>query len=631
AADPVDLGSGSDAAVAVDPAGTSYIAFNGPPSSNQALSLCKLPRGATACSSTATLPVSGPGTTITSDTRPFVAVSGMEVRVLSYRSGFSSGDTARDILFTSTDGGATFGAGVQVGTMRFDGDSAAGPGAGISLVNTASASHAYQRVPTDGSTPATTTASLTTQYLLGGSVALVNASTPLVAFDDGTNAAFSVFNAGPVNDGSSWSAPTAIGTAGYERLAGGPSGLFVMLSTGGHLEVRKFASGAFGSPTVIPSSASNRLTASDLSQDAAGRLQALWPDSSGNLFQSTSDDGATWVTQQLTTFADVRSMRGAAASDHGGVATWTTGTGSSAKVYVIPLLPPPPPPPPPPDPKPPLDPPPVASFTITPAVPCTNQPVTFDASASQGYVGSGGLKYNWEIGAVEPYYRNPEDRFLGSTGSNPVLSRTFGPLRVVRGPDGRYAAAPGDFVFWDGDIVYGLHYRVPLIVQLTVVDEGGVSSQTVATTLTFGDAGYLPDPRPNQPAPPKPHCTRVAFPLPVTIGRSGLVANGPKTSVALACPKAADCIGRVTVSTATALRRRPRVAARFARVAKLASQTFVLPAGKKRKLPLKLNGAGLRLLRAKGKLPVTVKVATANAAGETKVSSRTTTLRLRGH
>ncbi|MEA2389955.1 MAG: hypothetical protein QOK31_64, partial [Solirubrobacteraceae bacterium] len=626
-ADPVDVGAGSDAAVAVDSAGTSYIAYNGLPSSNQPLRLCKLPRGASACASTTDLPVAGPGT-ISSDARPFVSVSGSTVRVLSYRYGFSSGDFARDVLFSSADGGATFGAGVQVGNLHPNGDAVAGPGAGISLVNSAGASHSYQRVPTDGSTQATTSAALSSQYLNGGSVALVDPVKPLVVFDDGTNAAFSVFNGGPINDAASWSAPAVIGAATYERLAGGPSGVFAMLATGGHLEVRKFGGTTFGSQTTIPSSASNNLSASDLVQDAAGRLQALWPDASGNLFQSTSDDGVTWATQKLTTFADVRTMRGAAASDHGGVATWTAGTGGSAQVWATPLLPPPPPPPP--DPGPPRDHPPVASFTITPALPCTHQPVTFDASASVSYVGSGKLTYNWEIGAIENQFRNPEDRFIGSTGSNPLLTRSFGPFRPMRGPGGSpYNPEPGD-VLNGGDVLFGKHHRVPLIVLLTVVDEDGVASERIDQTLNFGDATYNPYHQDGEPIPPKPHCPHLGVPLPVAIGRSGLVANGPKTSVALGCPKANDCVGRVTLSTALASRRpRVRVAAKKSRALELASTRFVIQAGKKRTLALKLSKAGRRLLAKKGKLAVTIKVATTNQVGKTKVSRRATTLRLR--
>ena len=405
AAQPVEIGPGSQAAVAVDSAGTSYIAFNaiGAPFANQDLRVCRLPRGTAACASVATLPTTGLGAT-SSGTRPFISVSGATVRVLSYRSGYTIDATNDDVLFTSTDGGVSFGAGVKVGTLRPDGDSAAGPGGGISLVNTASASHAYQRVPTDGSGSVSATATLSTQYLLGGAVALLNDTTPVVAFHDNANAAFSRYTAGSVNSSASWSAAQVIGPAGYERLAAGPTGLFAMLATGGHLEVRRFNGSAFGSPTAIPGSDSNRLTASDLLQDPAGRLQALWPDASGTLFQSTSDDGVHWATQALATFADVREMRGAAAADHGGVTAWTAGTGDTAKVYAAGLAPPPgsaagapePGPGPPASPAALSTPPAHAEFTLSATRVPRGGPISFDASKS---VAGGAIaaRYAWDV------------------------------------------------------------------------------------------------------------------------------------------------------------------------------------------------------------------------------------------
>lgn len=622
AAAPVMIGAGSQAAATVDAAGTAYIAFNGlANSSNQPLRLCRLPRGAAACAAVVDLPVTGPGV-IRSDTRPFVSTSGLTVRVLSYRYGYTSGDFARDLLFTSSDGGATFGPGVQVGTLSPGGDAAAGPGEGISLVNTASATHAYQRVPTDGSPPATTSAALSSQYLSGGSVALVTPTKPIVTFRDSATAAFTVYNGGSINDGSSWSAPQAIGPAGHERLAAGPGGVFVMLAAGGHLEARKFDGAAFGSPTVIPSSESNRLTASDVVQDPAGRLQALWPDASGTLFQSTSDDGVAWVTQPLTTFADVREMRGAATADHGGVATWTAASGADAKVYATALLPPPQPP------RPPLDHPPVASFTFTPALPCTGQTVTFDASASEGYVGGGSLTYDWDIGAESPEVRNPEDRFDGSTGALPRLVRSFGPLRRERGPE----AADNDIgVFVLGGIVYGRYFRAPVYVRLSVTDEAGVASEKVLRKVEFGDAGYRPFDAYDRtgkllPPGPKPRCPQVAVPLPVAIASSGLVATGSRTSVTLTCPPGSNCVGRVTLSTAIASPRRARAAA--SRTVKLATRSFILAAGKKGKVKLTLGKRAQRLLHQKRRLQVTVAAATTNQSGKTVSSRRKTTLRL---
>lgn len=408
AVDPVPVGAGADPGVSVDPSGTAFIAFNGPGTAPQELRFCKLPRGGAACGAPVELPLPGDGASSGSLVRPVVSVDGATVRVLSYRYGFTSGDFSRVLLFTSTDGGSTFGPGVRVGSLAPSGGAVAGPGNGISLVNRDSSTHAYQLVPTDGQSSVTASAGLSTQYTGGGSVGLVDAITPLVVMRDSTTAVFSVFHGGPYNDGASWSAPQPIGPAATDRLAGGPSGLFVMLATGGHLEVRRYTGTAFGAPTSIPGSESISLSGSDLTQDAAGRLAAVWHDASGTLRQSVSDDGVTWVTQTLSAFADLREERVAAAADHGGVVIFASGGGTGARLYALPLaapsigsppappaLPPAAPPPGPPGPVRPLS---RAQFRLSaPSVP-RGQRLTLDASDSVAG-GAVASSYGWDLNA----------------------------------------------------------------------------------------------------------------------------------------------------------------------------------------------------------------------------------------
>lgn len=623
---PVLIGDGSRPAVAVDPAGTAYIAFNGTETTNAKLHFCRLPRGASACAASLDLPIPASGDTVT---RPFISVSGSTVRVLSYRYGTPGG--SHDFLFTSGDGGDSFGAAVSVGDLSPDGAAVDGPEGGISLVNSAAGIHQYQRVPTDGSPAPATRAGLSTTYLYGGAVGLVDAMRPLVVFDDGAGSpttALSVYKgAGEINDGGNWTAPAIIGPGTNAHLAGGPAGLFVMLATGGHLEVRKFGTTAFGAPTVLPSSDAARTEASDLVQDAAGRLQAIWPDSAGNLVQTTSDDGVAWSAQTIATAADMRDMRGAGAADHGGVATVTTGTGAGAKVYATPFLAPVMPPGPP---QPPRDHPPVASFTFTPALPCTGETVTFDGAASQDYVGTSPT-YKWEIGAVETQYRNPEDYFVGSPSTSPRLTRSFGPFREGPSVYGSYPYAKGP-VRGNPPIEYGPKYRVPLYITLTVTDESGVASERLTKEMVFGDAGYQPfvfaDGSP--PLGPTPRCSRFPVPLPVTLAAGGLVTTGATTSVGVGCPRGPGCVGRVTLSTAGLTRPRAAVV-RSSRSVKLASRDVVLTAGKKSKIALTLSKSGQRLLRKHRKLRVTVKVAATNQSGKTTTTHRTTTLRLSNH
>src|SRR4051795_10855790 len=59
AATPVLLGNGVEPTVALDPSGTAYIAWIGNESNITTLHFCRLPRNATTCELTQTLPVDG--------------------------------------------------------------------------------------------------------------------------------------------------------------------------------------------------------------------------------------------------------------------------------------------------------------------------------------------------------------------------------------------------------------------------------------------------------------------------------------------------------------------------------------------------------------------------------------------
>ncbi|HEX6743407.1 MAG TPA: hypothetical protein VF087_04315, partial [Solirubrobacteraceae bacterium] len=84
AATPLTIGAGHKPGVAVDAAGTAYIAWYGPESNTTSLNFCRLPRGAGACDARAL--IAAPGTTLS---RPFVTVDGATVRVVSYRYGLT--------------------------------------------------------------------------------------------------------------------------------------------------------------------------------------------------------------------------------------------------------------------------------------------------------------------------------------------------------------------------------------------------------------------------------------------------------------------------------------------------------------------------------------------------------------
>ena len=90
AAAPVTIGTGHKPGVAVDAAGTAYLAWYGDEASVSSLQFCRLPRGASSCAHRGQ--IATPGTSLS---RPFVTVSGSRVRIVQHRYGFSPGRSIR--------------------------------------------------------------------------------------------------------------------------------------------------------------------------------------------------------------------------------------------------------------------------------------------------------------------------------------------------------------------------------------------------------------------------------------------------------------------------------------------------------------------------------------------------------
>src|SRR3954452_3563523 len=132
--EPIVIGANGDSAnVSVDAAGTAYITFNAksPTGEHSTLMFCRLPRGAVACAPLTAVPTPGISESLT----PSLAfASGTTIRILNYRYGNPSGPFAQLLLFTSADGGATWDAGVQVGTVA-PWDFAFGPGNTVSVID----------------------------------------------------------------------------------------------------------------------------------------------------------------------------------------------------------------------------------------------------------------------------------------------------------------------------------------------------------------------------------------------------------------------------------------------------------------------------------------------------------------
>jgi len=315
------IGNGHKPGVAIDAAGTAYIAWYGPESGTTTLRFCRLPRGATTCDISSTIPA--PGTSLS---RPFVTVSGSTVRIVHSRYGFTT-PFNQIWQFTSTDGGATFDGGHMVGVVPFD-EAVLGPGDTVSVASNAVTEGAqFQNVPLGGGSAGEAFAQFPAPFLYEGTVGLVDGATPLMVFADASgNALFRRYGgSGSLNDSASWSASTLIGYATYARLAGGPTGLFLLAGNEtGDLGVRRFDGTTFTAPVIV--SAGEEAQAF-MAQDAGGQLHVAFPRITAagfELVHAVSGDGAQWQSDVVLTQPSegIGAVRVAAAADHAGVVVW---------------------------------------------------------------------------------------------------------------------------------------------------------------------------------------------------------------------------------------------------------------------------------------------------------------------
>ena len=321
---PLTFGTGTSPNVTVESDGTAHVAWRGPGADSARLTYCRLPVGASACSPLTTLTV--PGDSLT---RPFAFARAGTVRVISYRYGgdvqAAYGTFGAVLMFTSTNGGASFDGGTQVAGDIAPHDFAFGPGDSISVVNNAATicGTCYQSISLAGGNGAGTTLSNTHPY--NATVALLDPNTPLVVYQAGNgDTQFRRFTgAGNVNDAASWTPPVDLGSHDYPHLASGPSGLFMVAAdalSGSVMQARRYDGTTFANRVQITTGA----RADHLAQDGLGRLHTVagrfHPGPTGAaLFYATSDDGSRWATQDVVFPELPQDMRLDVAPDHFGV------------------------------------------------------------------------------------------------------------------------------------------------------------------------------------------------------------------------------------------------------------------------------------------------------------------------
>jgi hypothetical protein len=319
----VSIGPGEQPGLAVDAAGTAYIAWNGPSAS---LQFCRLPRGATVCVDRQAIAAAG-----ASIRRPFVSVTGSRVVIVQYRYPLQNGEPDRALYaFTSMDGGATFGQATLVGTLDLY-DAVSGPGDTLSGVTDSSAQGgAFQNAPLSSGSASAIAQLWGGDHPYGAAVGLVDAGTPLAIFSDGSGAAqFRRYaGSGSVNDAANWTPPVDIGSVSYPHLASGPAGLFLLTTNADNTLVsRKWDGIGFGLAAAI--SAGVTAPSMHAFQDAGGRLHAVFQRGGAtgrDLIHAVSDDGQTWRSGTSVTTAEAQDSFGdtrvATAADHVGVVVW---------------------------------------------------------------------------------------------------------------------------------------------------------------------------------------------------------------------------------------------------------------------------------------------------------------------
>jgi hypothetical protein len=316
----LDSSADGRAGVAVDGAGTGYFAWEHKLSgTSDETRFCRVPRAGT-CTSPIVLatPPLNPAPFDSVDVSAAFPVLGTGSTVYVVGPRFVAGDV---VVWTSTDGGATFGPAAQVtqpgayaGTNPTD-VLLAGGGLYVSSHNPGLN---FTAVP--GGTPPTSGADLTPAggltNVTGSTLGLANGGSgnPVEAFSmaNGSQPQTLEFRSysgtGDPNDAANWSAPSQVAQGTMPSLAGGPKGLFLATQdakgdTYTPVRVRKYAPGSgFAAPVTLQTDTSNDNAGSIFQTPGSGQLLVAWQGtrrSDGGtavrLYRST-DGGATFAS-----------------------------------------------------------------------------------------------------------------------------------------------------------------------------------------------------------------------------------------------------------------------------------------------------------------------------------------------
>jgi hypothetical protein len=338
------VGTGDMPQLAVDGSGTAFVVWNRKTGGlTNVVDFCKVPRGQQRCSASLELTADQE-----SFSPPHVFLTGPStVKIISTRCCYTGPN--QTMMFTSTDGGASFGAPQLIGSLDASGDAILGPGnVAYVVTDTVTGATNEQALALDGGAPTTSIAKLTDDEY-GGTVGLFN-NNPVVAFWDFDSTTpnhvdFAAYKgSGSPNDPANWTPSAPVGPGSSTRIASGPHGLFLMYQNGSpgqeHYYVRKYDGTSFGAPVDISGQETGYVN--DFFEDGSGRLHALWRMNPGFVRYTTSTDGAHWSA--VTTLDDQGTLGGpfslqeALAPDSQGFGVFDQNTGEGT-IKVFPIAP----------------------------------------------------------------------------------------------------------------------------------------------------------------------------------------------------------------------------------------------------------------------------------------------------
>jgi hypothetical protein len=330
-----------------DASGAAYVAWTRPVGPIATPEFCKIPRGGT-CTAPVNLPIPGAGSSATEAAAGAFPVFGEGSVVYVVAPRYLMNDV---VLYTSPDGGATFGPGqlvtgayssktdptdvIRVGSEFLIGGYNAG--IGFSSFNTSLTGlggFSFEEPGAGG--------------VAASSFALDAAGNPVEAYYNLTSPPYPIEfyrAASPArNAESGWVGPTVVGN-GYEpRLAGGASGLLLLSQDytsasakyPSSVDVRKYTGSSFGPPVVLFNDANSDLYAGGaIAQSPDGHVAVAWPQFSPSAEMRvliSSNGGASFASPSVvasigSAYSDQVNAQVAIDNDGGGWVTFLSSLG----------------------------------------------------------------------------------------------------------------------------------------------------------------------------------------------------------------------------------------------------------------------------------------------------------------